>query len=354
MPDDASGSLPPVPRVLRAWYVICTSAELVAGAPPLERSLYGAPIAVWRSASGQAAAVRDRCTHRGVPLSAGKVCGEYLQCSYHGWAYDTDGRCQRVPSLLGEADRQSRSVPAYPVREQQGMVWIWGDPEAAPTGEPYTFPWADRPGYLTVRQQLRAQASLHAVAENALDVPHTAILHGGLFRKDSPERNKITAVLERTDAGVSCEYKGEPRPEGLVARILSPSGGVVIHFDRFHMPCVVEVEYSLGEENHIINAAALTPVGDHETLLYAVVSIRSRIPGWLLRPVVQPLALRIFDQDAKVLLRQTESKRKFGGVQYVSTEVDLLGPHILRLLQRAASGAAEPGEPYRTEIEMEV
>jgi len=218
---------------------------------------------------------------------------------------------------------------------------------------PPTFPYADRPGYLTVRHQLTAQASLHAVAENALDVPHTAFLHGGLFRNDKAERNRITCELTRTDDSVVCEYKGEPRPEGLVAKILSPSGGTVTHFDRFHMPCVVEVEYALGEENHIINAAALTPTSDHETVLYAVVSIRSRIPGWIIRPVVQPLALKIFDQDAVVLAEQTESMRHHGTPQYVSTEVDLLGPHILRLLQRAASGAG-PSDPYTTQIEMEV
>jgi len=239
------------------------------------------------------------------------------------------------------------------VREQQGFVWVWAEANTQPDVDPPTFPYADRPGYLTVRHQLRAEASLHAVAENALDVPHTAFLHGGLFRNDKAQRTRITCVVERTDAGVVCEYKDEPRPEGLVARILSPSGGVVTHFDRFYMPCVVEVEYALGEENHIVNAAALTPVEDHETVLYALVSIRSRIPGWIIRPLVQPLALKIFDQDAKVLAKQTATMKQFGAVQYVSSEVDLLGPHILRLLQRAAA-RAKPGEPYTTEIEMEV
>ena len=34
---------------------------------------------------------------------------------------------------------------------------------------------------------------------------------------------------------VEAEYLGEPRPEGLAARILSPSGGTVVHFDRFFL-----------------------------------------------------------------------------------------------------------------------
>ena len=354
MAEPIPGPLPPVPRLHQAWYVICTSAEITAGGAPIERHLYGRPIVVWRSTSGQAAALLDRCPHRGVPLSPGKVCKEHIQCVYHGWEFDHEGHCKRVPSLIGETDRQGRRVPTFPVQEQQGFVWIWGDPDTPPQGAPYTFRFADKPGYLTVRHEVRAQGSLHMVAENALDVPHTAFLHGGLFRNDSAKRNTITCVLERTDVGVFCEYKGEPRPEGLVARILSPGGGVVTHFDRFHMPCVVEVEYALGEESHIVNAAALTPVDDHETVLYAVVAIRSRIPRWLVRPLVQPLALRIFDQDARILQQQTDSMRRFGDVQYVSTEVDLIGPHILRLLQRASSNNPQPSGPYTTEIEMEV
>lgn len=347
------GTLPPVPRVRRAWYVLCTSAELQRG-QLLKRSLYGDPIVLWRASDGTPGAVLDRCPHRDVPLSFGCVRGDHLQCGYHGWEFDQDGTCKRIPSLLGEPDKPARRATSFPVREQQGFVWAWAAPDAPPDREPYTFPYADRADYLVVRHQVRARASLHAVAENALDVPHTAFLHGGLFRNDSAERNRITCRLRRTDELVECEYIGEPRPEGLVAKILSPSGGVVTHFDRFHMPCIVEVEYAIGDENHIVNAAALTPVGDYETVLYAVVAVRTRIPGVVVRPVVQPLAMRIFQQDAQVLELQTESMRHFGSSKYVSTEIDLLGPHILRVLHRAASEPDGPGEPYETEIEMEV
>jgi phenylpropionate dioxygenase-like ring-hydroxylating dioxygenase large terminal subunit len=363
MRNPTPGQLPLVPRVPRAWYVLGTTAELRAGAKPLKRRLYGDPIALWRGKDGVPAALLDRCPHRDVPLSFGCVKGDHIQCGYHGWEFDREGACKRIPSLLSEPEKQSRRAISFPVREQQGFVWVWGDPESPPDTDPYTFAYANKPGYLAVRQTLRAQGSLHAIAENALDVPHTAFLHGGLFRNDSADRNRIRCVVERTDEMVQCEFIGEPRPEGIVAKILSPSGGVVTHFDRFRMPCIVEVEYSIGDENHIVNVAALTPVDDHETDLYSVVALRTRIPALLLRPFVQPLALRIFQQDAVVLQLQTDSMRHFGSTKYVSTEVDLLGPHILRLLHRAASGAAASGddageaaqsETYRAELEMEV
>ena len=117
---------------------------------------------------------------------------------------------------------------------------------------------------------------------------------------------------------------------------------------------IVEVEYRIGEENHILLNGALTPVSDHVTRLYAVVSVRTRVPTWLVRPIVQPLALRIFGQDRVVLGLQTESVHRFNEIRFVSTEIDLLGPHILRLLRRAERGESEKtdSQPYRREVKM--
>ena len=42
-----------------------------------------------------------------------------------------------------------------------------------------------------------------------------------------------------------------------MGRILSPSGGIVTHFDRFLLPCIAQVEYQLGEENHILISTAM-------------------------------------------------------------------------------------------------
>ena len=179
--------------------------------------------------------------------------------------------------------------------------------------------------------------SLHSTLENALDVPHTAFLHRGLFRTES-RGITITAHVRRRGDRVEAEYVGEPRPEGIVGRLLSPSGGLVTHFDRFLVPSIAEVEYRIGEENHVLVAAAMTPVEDYVTRIHAVVCFRTRLPHALLEPVALPLALRIFSQDAKVLAAQTETIRRFGGEQFASTEIDVLGRHILRLLRAAERG----------------
>ncbi len=341
------------PRMPDAWYVACLSSELRR--TPLSRTIWDLPIAVFRGKSGQVGAFVDRCPHRSVPLSAGQVVGDTLQCGYHGWRFDHDGQCVEVPALIGEPGHRSRCARALPVVEQQGFVWVWADPDTPPRGAPYSFPVADDPSYLVVRREMAAPGTLHSVIENALDVPHTAFLHGGLFRTDGGVRNEITCRVERRWDRVECEYIGEPRPEGLAARILSPSGGLVTHFDRFILPSITEVEYRIGEENHVVLNGACTPVSAFETKMYACVCIRSRLPGWLLRPIVQPIAMRIFAQDVDMLTKQTETLHAFDDASYISTELDVLGAQILRLMKRHAQGRLDPNEaPYVRETHMMV
>jgi phenylpropionate dioxygenase-like ring-hydroxylating dioxygenase large terminal subunit len=342
-----------VARVTRAWYILCESHELEAG--PLARTLFGQPLVLFREADGQPATLLDRCAHRNVPLSFGRVVDCRVECAYHGWQYDGRGDCKRIPGLLGTPELPRRAVPSHATREQDGYVWVYGTADVEPLEEPYRLPALDAPGYTTVRRAVEAEATLHATVENALDVPHTAFLHRGLFR-GTGKTNTVTAVLSRDATSVTTEYLGEPRPEGLVGRILSPSGGVVTHFDRFILPSIAQVEYRIGEENHILVTSIGTPVEDFRTRLYAVVTFRSRFPGWLVKLALNPVAMKIFRQDAAMLRIQTDAIRRFGGEHYTSTEIDLMGPQIWRLLRRAELGKPpkEGDNAWRREIELEV
>ncbi len=342
-----------VARLPAFWYVACQSREL--GTQPTRRTILGIPIALFRNGQGQIGALLDRCPHRNVPLSEGKVLETgYLECRYHGWQFDVTGLCKLVPGLCGPSEAKGRRAEGFPVREQDGLIWVYPTPDAAPQREPFSLPLVSQREYTTVVREVSVTASVHAAAENALDVPHTAYLHRGLFR--SGTRNKIEAVVRRWHDRVEAEYVGEPRPPGLVGRLLSPSGGTVEHWDRFYLPSVAQVEYRLGPENHILVTTAMTPVSDFDTRMIAVISFRLRLPSRLVKLFLTPLAMRIFRQDAEILERQTDAIRRFGGEQFMSTDVDVLGREIWRLLRRAERGEAEPSpdEPTVRRLELMV
>jgi phenylpropionate dioxygenase-like ring-hydroxylating dioxygenase large terminal subunit len=283
------------------------------------------------------------------------VVGGNLECAYHGWQFSGDGRCQEIPGLCGENRGKGTHAARFAVCEQQGFVFVWAEPNVEPVGSPYKLSTVGESGYLNVWEVVEAKAPVHAVIENALDVPHTAFLHRGLFRGNS-NRNRITARVTRTDSMVQAEYIGEPRPAGLVGWILAPGGGTVTHFDRFLLPSVAQVEYRLGDATHVLVTAFCTPVSEFLTRIHAVVSLKVRVPAWLLRPILTPVALGIFRQDARILAAQTDTIQRFGGERFTSTEIDVLGQQIWRMMRKAELGqdASNDDEVWEREIVLEV
>ncbi|MBU8896386.1 aromatic ring-hydroxylating dioxygenase subunit alpha [Corallococcus sp. H22C18031201] len=331
-----------VVRLPHSWFILCASREL--GRKPVARTLQGTPLVLFRDEAGKPAALLDRCPHRNVPLSLGQVRDGQLQCGYHGWKFDREGQCRAIPGFLGEPAAKARCAASYATREQDGFIWVYSTPGVEPTSEPFRFPLLDAADYTTVRRVLRAPGTLHAVLENTLDVPHTAYLHGGLFRTEE-KRNDIDVVVRRSADRVEAEYVGEPRPTGLVGRVLAPGGGVVQHFDRFLLPSIAQVEYRIGEGSHILVTSAMTPLSDYDTQVYAVATFRLPLPRLLLRavlPLAVPVALHIFRQDVRILEEQLKTIQRFGTETYASTEIDVLGPSILRLLRSAEREKTAP------------
>jgi phenylpropionate dioxygenase-like ring-hydroxylating dioxygenase large terminal subunit len=339
-----------VARVVDAWYVACASSKL-GKRRPLAVQILGVPVALWRTSDGTPAAVLDRCPHRNVPLSMGRVEHGELECRYHGWRFDKGGALTAVPGLPivdqqqldAQANKGSRCALAYRVVERDGFVWVWlspRDPQETMFPAPLRLTQLDGAGYVHIRQSLRVQGTLHSTLENILDVPHTAFLHGGLFRT-SQKKHEIEAIVQRRRDGVEAEFVGEPRPAGIVGRVLSPSGGLVQHWDRFLLPSTAQVEYRLGGENHVLVTSLCTPVSETVTDMHTVLSLRTRLPVAPIAFFAGPIAWRILGQDKEILQAQTGVVDRFGTERFSSTSIDLLGPYILHLLKKAEQGSLD-------------
>jgi phenylpropionate dioxygenase-like ring-hydroxylating dioxygenase large terminal subunit len=332
-----------VARLPSQWFPVLSARAL--GHRPRAVWLQGVPLVLFRDERGGPAALLDRCPHRNVPLSLGKCDSGSLTCAYHGWRFDRGGACREVPGLC-EADAAGapgRAVPSFPACEADGLIWVWSTPGPPPQAGPFRFPLLDDSRYSVVRQEARLRGTVLAAVENALDVPHTRFLHGGLFRTAAREREIEVAVRRGADR-VEAEYLGEPRPSGLLAALLAPGGGTVQHVDRFILPCLSQVEYRLGERSHLVVTTAFTPEADDALRLFSCVAFRLPVPGWLVRPLLAPLAMRVLDQDARMLAAQSDAISRFGGEAPANTELDVLGPHVWHLLRKAERG--EPGEPF--------
>jgi phenylpropionate dioxygenase-like ring-hydroxylating dioxygenase large terminal subunit len=274
------------------------------------------------------------------------VDGE-LQCAYHGWRFGPEGQCRAIPASVRSGGRgEAHAAAPRPLRAQQGFLWVCPD-EVAPDAPPPRFPHLEDPAYASTVQVRDMPASLAATAENILDVPHTAFLHGGWFRK-APSR-RIRAEIERGDAHARARFDGEAAPGGLLGWLLAPGVDAIAHEDRFELPAQAHVEYRVGE-SHLAITSALTPVGPHHTRITAVASIKLRFASRAVAWLAGPAARRVLAQDAAILEGVSENARRFPEARSVSTEVDLLGPHIARLLRDAAHGAPTP--PFARDVEL--
>ncbi|MGY1809506.1 Rieske 2Fe-2S domain-containing protein [Blastococcus sp. SYSU D00669] len=159
---------------LDCWYLAAPSTAVAARLSSVR--LLGRPVVLYRRGDGGVVALDDRCAHRALPLSMGRLVDDTVVCRYHGFTYDGTGACVRVPSQ--EHVPYGADVPSHPVREEGGLVWIWpGDPRRARTADPPRVPWLADPGWSVLGGERSVAAGYLLLHENALDRTHFAFVH---------------------------------------------------------------------------------------------------------------------------------------------------------------------------------
>jgi vanillate O-demethylase monooxygenase subunit len=163
---------------MEQWYVAAFSREV--GTEPLARRCLGLPIVLYRTEAGEPVALLDRCPHRGMPLSNGKVIGDRVQCAYHGFEFDGSGRCVRIPTE--SSIPSAMKVHSFPAVERWQWVWVWfGDPDNA---DPALIPdhhdlgLTDPAFYAEPGVVLEVACNYLMVIENFTDYAHVPYLHG--------------------------------------------------------------------------------------------------------------------------------------------------------------------------------
>src|SRR3546814_8078941 len=84
--------------LINNWYVASEASEVVMGSPRKVRML-GFDFVLFRDGTGRVACLSDVCIHRGASLSKGRCEGDRVACPFHGWEFDGEGRCQKIPAL---------------------------------------------------------------------------------------------------------------------------------------------------------------------------------------------------------------------------------------------------------------
>ncbi|PPD46535.1 MAG: hypothetical protein CTY15_00455 [Methylocystis sp.] len=306
------------------WTIVAEARALTAG-KPLGMRIAGERVVFFRDASGKAAALIDRCPHRGVALSLGRVKDGEIECPFHGWRFDGAGRNCHVP-WNPDARRETLGAHALPVREVAGLLWLYTG--FAPPAEPDVTQTLFEPGVAVCAQSVLWTAHWTRVMENMLDMPHLPFVHRKTIGKDMQKvaggRMEL-AWEDRTYGGrISSKVDGVPRPGAL----------------EYRFPNVMELFIDPPGKRLRLMVACIPEDENATRLLLLTVRNFARSP--LLNPVFRLLNRRIANEDRAIVESSLPSHVPPPGEE-VSVRTDAPTLVFRRLYRmKLLGGAAEP------------
>ena len=152
---------------------------------------------VWKNFTQKFTVQDDICPHRLAPLSEGRIVGNKLECGYHGWKFNSAGRCCIIPQEDQHfALPNTCNVNTYPVKVSGDILWACLDKRLAKkfgiVQEDEVLMNCDVPYIREVPY------SWNFLLENFFDPAHIPFAHHGLqsFRYDA---GAIPIELEKFD-----------------------------------------------------------------------------------------------------------------------------------------------------------
>ncbi|MXZ29179.1 MAG: aromatic ring-hydroxylating dioxygenase subunit alpha [Gammaproteobacteria bacterium] len=190
------------------WYPAVESGKLED--KPLKRRMLGQDFVLWRDEEGRAHCLSNTCCHRGGSLGDGLVADSCVQCPYHGWRFNGDGQCVRVPSIGMKTKPPGRArVDSYPATERYGLVFCFlGDLDASERPPILEIPEWGQEGWSSTIQSFEWNIDYKRSIENGLDPAHNEFVHDTHGMKGEDENYKVSDLdIRETDWGTGFFHK---------------------------------------------------------------------------------------------------------------------------------------------------
>lgn len=243
------------------WYAVAI-AEDVKDAPVKAR-LLDVELLLFRGHNGAIILGLDRCPHRHVRLSAGRMVNGQIECPFHGMRFGEGGRCQYVPAL-GRTARlpDNYRMTTFPAEERYGLVWTClGDPHRHAIPDLPTMGDID-PAEITFGPVIDWPISAPRQIENFIDLAHLPFVHARTLGGD-PDRALKPGRIEQTEDGIilHAEYleqgaDGKDKPGRYRYRVVLP---FTIDF---------QVTYPDHPGERLVSSDIATPVSAHVSRVF--------------------------------------------------------------------------------------
>lgn len=286
-----------------AWYYAIPGARLKLR-KMLAKIMLGEPLVIGRDCDGTPFALRDICPHRGMPLAAGRFDGHEIECCYHGWRFDTAGRCTAIPALVpGQSFSPGRiGIRTYPTREVQGNIWVFfGDnPTTAPA-----LPEIE--GFDNASPRLVESIAFRAAIDHAvvglMDPAHGPFVHRAWWWRSRRSIHAKAKTFAPSPWGFTM-VRHRPSTNSRAYRLL---GGAPETEIVFHLPSI-RLEHIRAGRHAVCNLTAITPIDDETSEINHCIYWTA---PWLsaLKPLLRPYVRKFLHQDRAIMERQQQRLR---------------------------------------------
>ncbi|MEY4364103.1 MAG: Phthalate 4,5-dioxygenase oxygenase subunit [Pseudomonadota bacterium] len=245
--------------------------------------LLGQDLVLFKNAQGEFGLLDRDCPHRGADLAFGRNEGDGLRCPFHGWKFDTQGRCIETPaepsgSTLCQHVRQRH----YPLQACNGILFAWlGDEGSTPPPLP-AIDCLRAPSTHSFAFKGLWRCNWLQAFEVGIDPAHASFLHrfffdeslddtyGRQFRGASAgqvqgERLPMTRVMREFDQP---DIRVEPQPHGMRLTALRKMSDALTHVRVTHAIFPHTFVIPLSETMTITQMHV--PVDDTQTYWYAM------------------------------------------------------------------------------------
>jgi phenylpropionate dioxygenase-like ring-hydroxylating dioxygenase large terminal subunit len=172
------------------WYPL-TFIEDLEPQKPKSITLLGKRLVIWKPTKSATYRVfLDQCPHRLAPLSEGRIEDKTgnLMCSYHGWEFNENGICERIPQAenpeIITKNQENFCVTSFPVRQQQEILWVWPDEKTSAMAENTPLPLSPQidaaKGFVWSNYIRDVEYDWQTLIENVADPSHVPFAHHGV------------------------------------------------------------------------------------------------------------------------------------------------------------------------------
>ena len=247
--------------LLKDWYVICRKDEIEEN-KILLKYVFDQEIIIWKKKE-RIMAWENLCIHRGSRLSLGSINNGILKCAYHGWEYNQDAQCVKIPSQPDIKIPKKACVKNYKVIEKMNMVWINLSKEANDFVNIKEFNESNFNHVASGPYIMNASAP--RAIENFLDVAHFPFVHENhLGVKDKPMIDDYDVVSSNKGIHASNVKIFQPNPDG------TNKSGEVIYDYHVHSPFVASLGKDVSKNERFVLVFYVTPISETESMIYTL------------------------------------------------------------------------------------